>query len=163
MTDTALYPDTSDQASEPVPPQLYFSASSTAFYDLAIWPHPLPEDAVPIEPQVHAQVLDQLALGKVLQADATGAPVALEPPAPDARDLAASARRQRDALIDEVQWLIERHRGELSLQITPTLTDEDYLLVLRYVQDLRDVPEQDSFPHDIQWPTLPEELLATGA
>jgi hypothetical protein len=49
------------------------------------------------------------------------------------------------------------------LNLTTTLTHEDYLLVLQHAQDLRDVPEQESFPTVIDWPVLPPELLATGA
>lgn len=143
--------------------QLAFSPSTRAFYDPASWPHDLPSDVVLIGAGDHARLMGELSEGRVLDVEADGLPVTRAPAEPDTEQLARLARQRRDADIASVQWLIERHRGELSLQISTTLTDEDYLLVHRYVQDLRDVPEQNSFPHDIEWPSLPVELLATGA
>ncbi|GLK49610.1 hypothetical protein GCM10017620_25830 [Brevundimonas intermedia] len=81
---------------------------------------------------------------------------------PDVEDLAAAARSRRTYEINQIRWLIDRHRDEVALGRTTTLTGEDYLLVLQHVQDLRDVPEQDGFPSLIEWPLLPPELLATG-
>lgn len=90
------------------------------------------------------------------------APLPAEPdPEPEA-DLAAAARLERDRRIQTVRWLIDRHRDEVALGRTTTLTNEDYRLVLQHVQDLRDLPEQEGFPGTIDWPVLPEELLATG-
>lgn len=85
-----------------------------------------------------------------------------EEPAPSP-DLATTARMERDRRINSVRWLIDRHRDEQALGRTTTLTAEDYQLVLQHVQDLRDVPEQDTFPDAIDWPILPPELLTTGA
>lgn len=143
--------------------KLAFSPSTRAFYDPASWPHHLPSDTVLISTGDHARLLGELSEGRVLDVDADGYPVTAEPAGPDIEQLAHLARQRRDAGIASVQWLIERHRSEVSLQLTTTLTDEDYLLVHQYVQDLRDVPEQDGFPTDIAWPSLPIELLATGS
>ena len=143
--------------------QLAFSPSTRAFYDPASWPHDLPSDTVLISNGDHARLLGELSEGRILDIETDGYPVTTEPAGPDIEQLAQLARQRRDAGIATVQWLIERHRGELSLQLTTTLTDEDYLLVHQYVQDLRDVPEQDAFPTDIIWPSLPIELLATGS
>lgn len=142
---------------------IFFSASTLAFYDTAIWEHELPHDAVQVETQTHCDLLASQSQGLVLAADSDGCPIAVAPPEPSDQVLADRARLERDNRIANVQWLIERHRSEVSLQLSTTLTDEDYLLVHRYVQDLRDVPEQDSFPHDIQWPSLPSVLLETGS
>ncbi|WP_406851486.1 phage tail assembly chaperone [Brevundimonas sp. BH3] len=143
--------------------QFAFSPSTRAFYDPASWPHDLPSDIVLLGTGDHARLLGELSEGRVLDVDSEGYPLTTEPAGPDIEQLAHLARQRRDAGIASVQWLIERHRGELSLQLSTTLNDEDYLLVHQYVQDLRDVPEQDGFPLTIEWPTLPPELLATGA
>lgn len=143
--------------------QFAFSPTTRAFYDPASWPHDLPSDIVLISTGDHARLLGEISEGRVLDVDSEGYPRTTEPAGPDIEQLAQLARQRRDAGIASVQWLIERHRGELSLQLSTTLTDEDYLLVHQYVQDLRDVPEQDGFPLTIEWPTLPVELLATGA
>ena len=86
-----------------------------------------------------------------------------ETPAETPEAIAPDPRLERDARIEAVRWLIDRHRDERELGLTTTLTAEDYRLVLDYVQALRDVPEQAGFPDAIDWPVLPPELLATGA
>ncbi|RYG20360.1 MAG: hypothetical protein EON96_01155 [Caulobacteraceae bacterium] len=90
--------------------------------------------------------------------DGDGAPD-VEPVA----DLAPAVRSDRTRRINAVRWLIDRHRDELALGRGATLTAEDYLVVLQYVQDLRDVPEQDGFPALVQWPELDPALTQTGA
>lgn len=81
---------------------------------------------------------------------------------PDDVLLAQEVRADRNRRITRVRWIIDRHRDELALGRTTTLTAEDYQTVLRYVQDLRDVPEQAGFPHTIAWPQIDESLTATG-
>ena len=153
-----------EQSPEPIPsPEIYFAASTGAFYDTSLWASELPSDAVLIEGETHTAQLTAEASGLHRAGDAGGNPVAVEPPPPTIEELAAHARRRRDQEIAAIQWLIERHRGEVTLGRTTSLTHEDYLLVLQHAQDLRDIPEQDAFPTDIEWPVLPPELLATGA
>ncbi|GEM_PF-905260 len=81
---------------------------------------------------------------------------------PDEVVLAQAVRSDRARRITRVRWIIDRHRDEGALGITTTLTAEDYQAVLRYIQDLRDVPEQGGFPHTISWPELDESLTAIG-
>ena len=81
---------------------------------------------------------------------------------PDEVVLSQAVRSDRARRITRVRWLIDRHRDEVALGITTTLTAEDYQTVLRYIQDLRDVPEQGGFPHTISWPQLDESLTAIG-
>lgn len=78
-------------------------------------------------------------------------------------ELAELIRQERTGRIALVRYLVDRHRDEIALGRTTTLTNEDYLLVLQHIQDLRDVPEQEAFPTAVEWPLLPPELLATGA
>lgn len=153
-----------EQSPEPIlSPEVYFAASTGAFYDTSLWTAELPADAVLIEREAYDAQLAAEATGLHRGVAEDGRPVAVEPPPPPTEELAAQARRRRDQEIAAIQWLIERHRGEVSLGRTTTLTNEDYLLVLQHAQDLRDVPEQEAFPTDIEWPVLPPELLATGA
>lgn len=92
--------------------------------------------------------------------DGDGAPDL--PDQPDQPDLAAAVRLERNRRIAVTRWLIDRHRDELALGLTTTLTAEDHLLVLRYVQDLRDVPEQEGFPAEVAWPELDGALVGEG-
>ena len=66
--------------------------------------------------------------------------------------LAATARAQRDALLDQFTWRYERHAREARLGIETT----DSLLELdAYAQALADVPQQEGFPSAIDWPEVP--------
>lgn len=151
---TPIEPDVMSELSV-APSGLFFSAATGAFYDLEIWPHDLPDDAVAITADDHAALLAAGSAGMVITADEQGAPVASEPPPPSEDTLSTQARRRRDAAIGDVRWLIDRHRDELALGLTPTLLHEDYLLVLEHVQALRDISSQSGFPAAIQWPAPP--------
>lgn len=70
---------------------------------------------------------------------------------PTSGELAEEMRAKRDKLIEETRWRIERHQDEILLGLTPT---EELLPILQYIQDLRDIPQQDSFPNNIIWPEL---------
>ncbi len=139
---------------------LFFSAATGAFYDDGLWTADLPADVVEVAPEDHAALMAAVSTGKIIQAGPAGAPVAVDPPAPSLETLAAWARRRRDAEIAALRYLVERHRDELALGLTTTLTAEDFLLVLQHIQALRDVPEQSGFPSDVDWPVLPPELIA---
>lgn len=142
---------------------IVFCPAERIFIDPDLWPHDLPDDIIPLNAEDHARILDELSTGRVLSVDEVGLPVTVVAPPPSAEALATEARRRRDVEIAAVRWLVERHRDEQALQIATTLTPEDYRLVQEHVQALRDVPEQDGFPHAIDWPVLAPELLATGA
>ena len=69
-----------------------------------------------------------------------------EPYIPTEEEKAANVRRQRDQYIDDIKWRIERYNSQKDLGIETTDSTEAYLLVLRYMQYLRDIPEQQEFP-----------------
>lgn len=73
---------------------------------------------------------------------------------PTTEQLAATARAERDRLIESFRWRVERHNDELALGIEPT---EPLEPLLQYVQDLRDVPQQAGFPEIVEWPEIPTE------
>jgi hypothetical protein len=63
-------------------------------------------------------------------------------------------REQRDFLIQEVEWRVNRHQQEVMLDIPRT---EELYPLLEYIQALRDVPQQEGFPTDVEWPVPPWE------
>ncbi len=65
--------------------------------------------------------------------------------------LGTQVREQRDSLLEEVEWRRNRHNDEVLLGLEPT---EPLLPILEYIQALRDVPQQEGFPEDIEWPAL---------
>ena len=87
-------------------------------------------------------------LTKITEQEALG----LTNPPPTTEQLAAQVRAERDAKIEAVRWRIERHKDELELGIPLT---EPLEPLLQYVQALRDVPQQDGFPENTEWPVEP--------
>ncbi len=74
----------------------------------------------------------------------------LNPPI-STEQLAEQIRAERDDLIKNVRWRVERHSDEVKLGLPVT---EPLQPLLEYIQALRDVPQQEGFPHEV---TLPEE------
>lgn len=150
---------------------LYYSASTGGFYDTVIHadlfvehvdtdpstgetidrymvpdPHGAIADAVAVTADEHAALLAAQAQGKLITADATGHPVATDPPPPSTDQLATAARTQRDALLAACDWT----QGNDS-----PLSATDKAAWANYRQALRDVPEQAGFPATITWPSVP--------
>jgi hypothetical protein len=65
----------------------------------------------------------------------------------------AELRRERNRLIEDVQWRILRHNDEVSLGVA--LSEEDITPVRVYVQALRDLPANTDDPFNPVWPTKP--------
>lgn len=64
-------------------------------------------------------------------------------------------REQRDQLISNIEWRVARHNHELVLDLPTT---EPLLPLLEYIQALRDIPQQEGFPNNVEWPIVPEVL-----
>ncbi len=67
----------------------------------------------------------------------------------------AALRKKRDRLIRATEWVRCRHQDQQSLNVTPTLTDEEYHEWQAYWQALRDLPEQTQDPHNPSFPVQP--------
>ena len=82
------------------------------------------------------------------------------PPAPTIEELFDRLRSFRDARINSVLWMRERHADELELGKQTTLTAEQHTLLLTYLQALRDLPSEQGAPWDggrelTPWPIKP--------
>lgn len=64
-------------------------------------------------------------------------------------------RKQRDALISNTIWMMQRHASQLQLNSETTLSSEKYLEWLQYWQLLCDIPTDFSTPEDVSWPIKP--------
>lgn len=71
----------------------------------------------------------------------------IEIPAPTTEEVAAQVRSQRDAMIAETDYL---------MMSDYPISAEDKALVETYRQALRDIPEQEGFPSNVQWPVVPQ-------
>lgn len=64
----------------------------------------------------------------------------------------------RQMKLADADWLVQRHQEETLLNITHKLTEEQYIAVLTYKQQLRDLTNtypKDTPSEDVTWPTNP--------
>ncbi|MDF3932308.1 phage tail assembly chaperone [Pseudomonas citronellolis] len=73
---------------------------------------------------------------------------------------ASSARGERDAELEESQWLVERHRDQVSAGTVTNLSAEQFSELLVYRQALRDWPVASGFPAEASKPVAPDWLAA---
>lgn len=71
----------------------------------------------------------------------------------------ALLRSERNTRLNSVLWMVERHSQEKELNIKTTLTDEQYITLLQYIQNLRELPQLEGSPWDggkeeTPWPVL---------
>lgn len=128
-----------------------FSATTNGFYDADIHGENIPDDAVEITAEEYAALFEDQSLGKCIQSDSDGLPVAVDH-VPSTEELASAARTQRDAMISDVAWRYERHARELRLSLIPT---DDLATLDTYMQALADLTKQAGFPDSITWPVAP--------
>lgn len=64
-------------------------------------------------------------------------------------------RYKRDLLIEELEPRLLKYERQSKINIETDDTEEWYINALKYLQELRDVPQQEGFPFNIVWPTLP--------
>ena len=78
-------------------------------------------------------------------------PDPITPPTPEemAAQKAAQIRRVRDSLISETDW---------TQLLDAPISDESREYVRVYRQELRDIPQQESFPDEVIWPEKPDVI-----
>ena len=67
---------------------------------------------------------------------------------------AREVRARRDALLNEVQWRVDRYLEQKAAGETTSDTDAKFKKVAAYIKALRDIPKQKTFPAEVKWPTL---------
>ena len=80
------------------------------------------------------------------------------PPQPTIEELFDRLRSFRNARIADALWMRERHADELEIGKETSLTPDQYITLLTYIQALRDIPAQPGAPWpggDIPWPIKP--------
>lgn len=73
----------------------------------------------------------------------------VEIPEPTTEEVAAQVRAQRDSMIAQTDYL---------MMSDYPISEEDKTLLETYRQALRDIPEQEGFPSEVEWPTAPQCL-----
>lgn len=74
----------------------------------------------------------------------------------------AEVRSVRDGYINDIEWRVSRYRDQKEIQIPTTDTEETYILILRYMQYLRDYPESSPTWYE-SYPLTFEEWVGENA
>ncbi len=132
----------------------FYSPSTACTYLPEIHGENIPDDAVEISDEVFLRVIASPERGMVRAHEDSGQPYLISAPVIE-RDHEGEERMWRDAEIDSVKWLRERHRDQLEVGATASLTTEQFHELLLYVQSLRDWPQSPNFPDIEHRPTAP--------
>ncbi|MDT9677435.1 phage tail protein [Pseudomonas sp. JV414] len=118
----------------------------------------LPEDAVEIDDERYDAVIANPKAGTARAHDDGGLPVLVELAPLSDEELLQEAKTWRDQAFDRVVWLRDRHRDEVELMKTTTLSDNEYQELLVYLQALRKWPQAKKFPSKRSRPKKPAWL-----
>ncbi|WP_039967806.1 phage tail assembly chaperone [Pseudomonas chlororaphis] len=138
---------------------MFASKAARSFYDPAI-NESMPDDAVEISAERHAELLAGQSEGKVISWGADGFPTLMNPPPPSAEELSAAERYWRDQQLSETDPLVSRHRDEQEEGSETTLTPARYGELQAYRRSLRNWPENGEFPLAEHRPVAPPWLAA---
>lgn len=89
---------------------MFFSKTTLGFYSSLVHGQNIPQDAVEITPEQHAALMNAQSSGKRIQADANGAPIAVNPPEPSQAELIAVRLVQ----LREVREKILKRLGDIA-------------------------------------------------
>ncbi|OLS59609.1 phage tail assembly chaperone [Pseudomonas putida] len=125
---------------------MLFSVSTECFYDPKIHEQ-IPDDAIEVTLEEFQQLSTERNAGKrIVYEGGKLLVMEREPVVLSQEEIEAKERVWRDSAIADAQWLRDRHRDELELGLTTTLTAERFTELLVYLQALRDWPQSASFP-----------------
>lgn len=114
-------------------------------YDAVINESDVPKGATPVTRRTFEQTLAREKGAAYLNAEGKVEFRVIDILNPE-EQVASEERAWRDAEVESVKWLRERHRDEMDLEIASTLTAEQFKELLTYLQALRDWPQSPDFP-----------------
>lgn len=116
----------------------------------------MPDDVVKITEEEHASLLAAAApFGRVIVAGPDGKPIVADPPAPTTEEFWVNVRRERDTRLSIATAKLDRYRNQKEFGIEPSMTDAHAVEWAVYAQALRDLPETQADPANIEWPSAP--------
>lgn len=131
----------------------FYSPSTGSIYFAAV--HALmPDDVIPIDAETIDKVIANPPMGKMRAHRQDGTPYLVDLVLTH-EEVAALERAWRDSVLAQAVWLRDRHRDQLEIGGSTTLTAEQFQELLVYMQSLRDWPQSNLFPDIEQRPAAP--------
>ncbi|MCX4139358.1 phage tail assembly chaperone [Paraburkholderia sp. SEWSISQ10-3 4] len=128
-----------------------------AFYDSIDSPAPEGVAVTRITDEQWRMLLAGQKDGKRLAVNESREAVLLDPLPPSRADLAAAARAARDVAMASTDWLVARHQDEKLIGDGTTLTTDQFTVLLKYRQALRELSGAVGWPN-IDLPAVPDFL-----
>lgn len=136
-----------------------FSISTGCFYDVRIH-NDIPKDAVDVtDAQFEALSIGRNTGKQIVSKDGVLILVDPEPVVLTREQAEARERVWRNAELERVKWLRERHRDQHEIGVAPALTADQFGELLVYMQALRDWPQSELFPDSEQRPNPPSWVV----
>ncbi len=120
----------------------------------------LPDDAVEIDEAHYESVIANPEAGTERSHDDHGLPILVASTPLSDEQTSTQAKAWRDQEFNRIVWLRDRHRDEVELMKTTTLSDAEYLTLLTYLQALRKWPQAKKFPTQRSRPKKPAWMTA---
>lgn len=114
----------------------------------------MPDDVKPITDAHFEQVIGASVQGQVIF-HKDGLPYLKDAASLSVDQLAVVERKWRDGEISASEWMVIRHRDQLELGETLTLSADEFQALNRYRQELRDWPQSADFPDQSKRPVFP--------
>ncbi len=115
----------------------------------------IPDGAIAITDEQHAELLEGQATGKRMKVAADGSHSLAEQAHPTTEVLASILRAQRGAALEATDWLAARHMDEQMAMQTTTLSPDQVKALGAYRKALRDLPAAKGFPN-VALPVAPD-------
>lgn len=132
---------------------MFFSSKTTgSFHDPDLGP--LPDDAIEISPELHAQLMEGQSAAIKINFD-TDPPTLTDRPPLSSEQLAEIEREWRDGLLAKTDSVVARHRDEVESNASTTLTLAQYSGLQVYRTELRAWPQAAEFPQTKHRPAVP--------
>ncbi|MEZ1436987.1 phage tail assembly chaperone [Pseudomonas shirazica] len=132
---------------------MYYSDSTGGFYSPTVHTT-IPDDAVVLSADEYGALKRGLEQGKKIALGVDGQPCLADREIPY-EELIANERLWRDGQLPKSEWLTARHRDELDMSRSTTLTAAQYNELLAYRQALRDWPQAETFLEEASRPQAP--------
>ncbi|MNJ64092.1 hypothetical protein D3C77_600320 [compost metagenome] len=120
----------------------------------------MPSDVVLVLPALYAAIGAGIAKGRRVAANTDGQPMLVDPAPPTLEALQELERAWRTQELGRHEWVVTRHRDEVDMTLTTTISSIQFTALLRYRQALRDWPSGASFPAMEHRPDPPAWLAA---
>lgn len=133
---------------------IYYNPATGGFLDTVIHGKDLPGGLIEVSNDRRTEIITARANHLVVVCE--GGTISFQdPPGPSAADIADQERTWRNAELAAVMWLRERHRDQLEIGVSTTLSSEQFTELLIYMQALRDWPQSPDFPQSAYRPVAP--------